>query len=44
MALSKPEKKKDKIAIYSKVNIDWSTPQNACRKLLADLGGVGIKL
>lgn len=44
MALNKPEKKKEKLAIYSKTNIDWSTPQNACRKLLVDLTGAGIKL
>lgn len=44
MALSKPEKKKDKLAIFSKTNIDWSTPQNACRKLLVDLSGAGIRL
>lgn len=44
MALCKPEKKKEKLAILSKTNIDWSTPQNACRKLLVDLGAAGVKM
>lgn len=44
MALSKPDKKKEKLAIFSKTNIDWSSPQNACRKLLVDLTGAGIRL
>lgn len=44
MALSKQDKKKDKLAVISKTNIDWSSPQNACRKLLVDLGGAGIRL
>ena len=24
--------------------IDWSSPENACRKLLVDLNGYGVKI
>jgi|LakMenE18May11ns_1017448.scaffolds.fasta_scaffold7965982_1 hypothetical protein len=44
MALSKPDKKKDKLAIYTKTLIDWSSPESACKKLLTDIGGYGVKL
>jgi hypothetical protein len=44
MALSKPDKKKDKLPVYSKTNIDWSSSENACRKLLVDLSGAGVRL
>jgi len=44
MALSKPDKKKDKLAIYTKTLIDWSSPDSACEKLLTDLAGYGVKL
>lgn len=37
MALSKPDKKKDKLAVYTKSLIDWSSPEAACKKLLSDL-------
>lgn len=30
MALSKPDKKKDKLAIYTKTLIDWSSADSAC--------------
>jgi hypothetical protein len=44
MALSKPEKKKEKLAIYTKTLIDWSSADSACQKLLADLAGYGVKV
>lgn len=43
MALSKPEKKKDKLALYTKTLIDWSSPDAACKKLLTDLEDYGVK-
>jgi len=43
MALSKPDKKKDKLAIYTKTLIDWSSPEASCQKLLIDLGDYGVK-
>jgi hypothetical protein len=43
MGLAKPDKKKDKLPIYTKTQIDWKSPDNACRKLFADMSGVGIK-
>lgn len=43
MALSKPDKKKDKLAIYTKTLIDWSSPEASCKKLLNDLGDYGVK-
>ena len=44
MALSKPQKNKEKLALYTKSNIDWDSPQAACRKLLVDLSGYGVKI
>ena len=44
MALSKPQKNKEKLALYTKANIDWDSPQSACRKLLVDLSGYGVKI
>jgi NIMA (never in mitosis gene a)-related kinase len=44
MALSKPEKKKDKLAIFTKTLIDWSSAESACKKLITDLTGYGLKL
>ena len=43
MALSKPDKKKDKLAVYTKTLIDWSSPEGACKKLLTDLEDYGVK-
>jgi hypothetical protein len=43
MALSKPDKKKDKLAIYTKTLIDWSSPDASCQKLLNDLNDYGVK-
>ena len=43
MALSKPDKKKDKLAIYTKTLIDWSSPAASCQKLLVDLADYGVK-
>lgn len=43
MALSKPDRKKDKLAVYTKTLIDWSSPEGACRKLLGDLEDYGVK-
>ena len=43
MALSKPDKKKDKLAIYTKTLIDWSSPDASCKKLLSDLADYGVK-
>ena len=43
MGLAKPEKRKEKLALYTKTQIDWKSPDNACRKLFVDLNGVGIK-
>lgn len=43
MALSKPDKKKDKLAVYTKTLIDWSSPEAACKKLLSDLEDYGLK-
>lgn len=43
MALSKPDKKKDKLAIYTKTLVDWSSPEAACNKLLTDLEDYGVK-
>ena len=37
MALSKPDKKKEKLAVYTKTLIDWSSPELGCKKLLTDL-------
>ena len=42
MALSKPDKKKEKLAIYTKTLIDWSSTEAACSKLLADLEDYGV--
>ena len=44
IGLSKPDKKKDKLALYTKTNIDWKSPQNACRKLFVDLNGQNLKM
>ena len=44
MALSKPQKNKEKLAIYTKSLIDWDSPQGACSKLLVDLTAYGVKL
>lgn len=44
MGLSKPDRKKDKLAVYTKTLIDWSSPEGACRKFLKDLEGYGIKV
>lgn len=44
MALSKPDRKKDKLAIFTKTLIDWSSPEAACKKLISDLTGYGLKL
>lgn len=44
MALSKPDKKKEKLPIYTKTLIDWKSPLDASRKLLEDLKGYGLKL
>lgn len=43
MALSKPDKKKDKLPVYTKTLIDWSSPEAACKKLLNDLDDYGVK-
>lgn len=43
IALSKPDKKKDKLPIYTKTLINWNTPEDACSKFLLDLEGYGIK-
>jgi hypothetical protein len=43
MALSKPDKKKDKLAVYTKTLIDWSSSDAACKKLLNDLDDYGVK-
>lgn len=43
MALAKPDKKKEKLPLYTKTQIDWKSPDNACRKLFVDLNGAGIK-
>lgn len=44
MALSKPEKKKDKLALTVKALIDWSSPEASCKKLLNDVQDYGVKL
>ena len=44
MGLSKPQKNKGKLAVYTKSLIDWSSPSAACRKLLVDLSGHGVKI
>ena len=44
MGLSKLDRKKDKLALYTSTNIDWKSPLNACRKLLVDMNGLGLKL
>lgn len=44
LGLSKPDKKKDKLAMYTKTQIDWSSPENACRKLLTDLMAINIRM
>lgn len=36
MALSKQTKKDEKLAIYTKTLIDWSSPEAACKKLMSD--------
>eukprot|EP00919_Chromeraceae_sp_WS-2016_P067358 GHVR01159168.1.p1 GENE.GHVR01159168.1~~GHVR01159168.1.p1 ORF type:complete len:170 (+),score=12.61 GHVR01159168.1:324-833(+) len=43
MGLSKPDKKKDKLALYTKTLIDWSSSENACRKFFSDIRSAGIK-
>ena len=43
MALSKPDKKKDKLAVYTKTLVDWSSPESGCKKLLTDLEDYGVK-
>lgn len=43
MSLSKPNQKKDKLALYSKTLVDWKSPQNACIKFIADLNNYGVK-
>lgn len=32
------------MAIISKANIDWDSAKGACRKLLVDLSGHGMKM
>lgn len=44
MALSKPEKRKDKLALTVKALIDWSSPESGCKKLLSDIQDYGLKL
>ena len=44
MALSKPEKKKEKLALTIKALIDWSTPESGCKKLLSDIEDYGLKV
>ena len=44
MALSKPEKKKDKLALTVKALIDWSSAEAGCRKLLVDVADYGLKV
>jgi hypothetical protein len=43
MSLSKPNQKKDKLALYSKTLIDWKSPQDACSKFIIDLSNFGVK-
>jgi hypothetical protein len=43
MGLSKLDRKKDKLALYSKTNIDWSTPKQACKKFISDLAAINVK-
>lgn len=40
MSLAKGEARKERVAITSKANIDWTSPQNACHKLVEDLSGI----
>ncbi len=44
MSLSKPNQKKDKLALYTKTLIDWKSPENSCIKFLSDLGNFGVKI
>lgn len=44
MALSKPDKKKDKLALTVKALIDWSSPESGCKKLLSDIEDYGLKI
>lgn len=45
LGLAKPgSHKKDKLAMYTKTQIDWSSPESACRKLLADLMAANIRM
>jgi predicted transcriptional regulator len=44
MGLCKAGQKKNKTAIISKANIDWSTPKSTCNKLLTDLESAGIHI
>lgn len=44
MALSKSDnKKKDRLALISKTQIDWNSPEAACSKFLSDLEDYGVK-
>ena len=44
MALSKGDRRKDKLALYSKTQIEWSSAEEACAKLLVDLEGYGVRV
>jgi len=43
MSLGKQNQKKDKLALYSKTQIDWKSPENACIKFISDLNNYGVK-
>ena len=43
MSLSKPNQKKDKLALYSKTLIDWKSTHDACSKFVTDLTNFGVK-
>jgi hypothetical protein len=44
MGLSKPNQKKDRLALTTKTYIDWTSPDAACRKFLIDLESYGVKV
>ena len=44
MGLSKPNQKKDRLALTTKTYIDWTSPEAACKKFLSDLEAYGIKV
>ena len=44
MGLSKPNQKKDRLALTTKTYIDWTSPEAAAKKFITDLEGYGIKV